>query len=45
MADKNRVTVDLTTGIGTFSFPRLFTTTASKKDDGSPSYDIQFLIP
>lgn len=43
MAEK--VTVDVTTGIGTISFPRLFVETAGKKDDGSPSYDVQFIIP
>ncbi len=43
MAEK--VTVDLTTGIGTISFPRLFVQTAGKKDDGSASYDVQFIIP
>lgn len=43
MAEK--VTVDLTTGIGTLSFPHVFKETASKKDDGSLSYDIQIIIP
>lgn len=45
MADKNRVTVDITTGIGTLSFPHVFASTAGKKDDGSPVYDIQLIIP
>jgi hypothetical protein len=45
MADANRVTVDLTTGIGTLSFPRVFKETADTKDDGTKSYDVQFLIP
>lgn len=45
MADANRVTVDITTGIGTISFPRVFKETAGKKDDGTPSYDCQILIP
>lgn len=41
----DRVTVDITTGIGTLSFPHIFPSTASKKDDGTPSYDIQIIIP
>lgn len=45
MADKTSVKVDLTTGVGTVSFPRIFPSTAGKKDDGSPSFDIQLLIP
>lgn len=40
---KPRVT--LTTGIGTFSFPRVFRETAEKQKDGTLKYDIQFLIP
>jgi hypothetical protein len=44
MAENKKVTVDLTTGIGTLSFPRVFKETANKKDDGTPSYDIQFII-
>lgn len=43
MADK--VTVDMTTGIGTISFPHLFKETVAKKDDGSDSYEVQFIIP
>lgn len=43
---KQKHTVDLTTGIGTFSFPRVFKETAGLKDDGvTKSFDIQFLIP
>lgn len=45
MADSNRVTVDITTGIGTLSFPHVFASTKTKKDDGTDSYDIQFIIP
>lgn len=45
MADSKRVTEDLTTGIGTLSFPHIFASTKEKKDDGSDSYDIQFIIP
>lgn len=45
MADKNRVTVDLTTGIGTLSFPHVFASTASKNDKDETVYDIQFIIP
>lgn len=42
---KKKVSRDITTGIGTLSFPHVFTSTASKKDDGSASYDIQIIIP
>lgn len=42
MADK--VTVDITTGIGIISFPHLFKETVVKKDDGSDSYETQFII-
>lgn len=45
MADKNKVTVDLTTGIGTFSFPRLFASKAGTNDKGDTIYDVQFIIP
>lgn len=44
MAGKKH-TKDLTTGVGTFSFPRIFPDTKGTKDDGTPSYDIQILIP
>lgn len=45
-AKKQKHTEDLTTGIGTFSFPRVFKETAGLKDDKvTPSYDIQLLIP
>lgn len=40
-----RVTVDVTTGIGTLSFPRVFASTKGKNDKGEDTYDIQFLIP
>lgn len=43
MAD--RVTVDLTTGIGTLSFPHIFKETASTNDKGETVYDLQFIIP
>jgi hypothetical protein len=43
MADK--VTVDITTGIGTLSFPRVFKETAGTNDKGETTYDVQFLIP
>lgn len=45
MADAKKVTVDMTTPEGIFSFPRVFKETAQTKDDGSKSYDIQILIP
>lgn len=41
----NKVTVDITTGIGTLSFPRVFSTTKGKNDKGEDVYDIQFIIP
>lgn len=37
--------VDLTTGIGTLSFPHLFTQTASTNDKGEKTYDCQLIIP
>jgi hypothetical protein len=45
MATKDRVTVDLTTGIGTLSFPHVFASTASKNDKEETVYDIQIIIP
>lgn len=45
MADNARVTKDITTGIGTISFPRVFESTKGKKKDGSDVYDIQIIIP
>lgn len=45
MAGKERVTVDLTTGIGTISFPHLFASTAGKNDKGETVYDVQLIIP
>lgn len=45
MASQNRVVKDITTGIGTFSFPHIFKETASKNDRGEVVYDIQFIIP
>lgn len=43
MADKARVTKDITTGIGTLCFPHLDGT--AKNDKGETTYDIQILIP
>lgn len=40
-----KVTVDLTTGIGTLSFPHLFSSTKSKNDKGEDVYDVQIIIP
>jgi len=40
-----RVTKDITTGIGTLSFPKVFANTKGTKDDGSDDYNIQFIIP
>jgi hypothetical protein len=45
MAGKERVTVDMTTGIGTLSFPHVFPSTAGKNDKGETTYDIQIIIP
>jgi hypothetical protein len=45
MANANKVTVDVTTGIGTLSFPRLFASTATEKKDGTKSYEVQIIIP
>ena len=44
-AKQNKVTVDLTTGIGTLSFPHLFAETKSTNDKGETVYDCQLLIP
>lgn len=43
----DRVTVDLTTGIGIVSFPHLTQAQAdkNKNDKGEPVFDLQFLIP
>lgn len=43
MSDK--VTVDLTTGLGTISFPKIFPGTKGKNDKGEDSYEVQILIP
>lgn len=45
MAGNNKVTVDLTTGIGTLSFPHVFASTKTQNDKGEDVYDIQFIIP
>jgi hypothetical protein len=45
MATAKTKTVDITTGVGILSFPRVFKSTAGKKDDGTASYDIQIIIP
>ncbi len=37
--------VDLTTGVGTISFPHVFSSTASTNDKGETVYDLQFIIP
>jgi hypothetical protein len=42
---EQKVTVDLTTGIGTLSFPHVFESTRSKNDKDEPIYDIQIIIP
>lgn len=45
MAEKNRVTKDVTTGIGTLSFPRVFKETAGTNDKNETVYDVQILLP
>ena len=45
MADKSVKRVELSTGVGIISFPRVFPDTAGKNDEGKVSYDIQILIP
>ena len=42
---KTKVTKDITTSVGTLSFPRIFRETAGKNDKGEIVYDLQFLIP
>lgn len=42
---KDKVTVDITTGVGTLSFPHLFSSTASTNDKGETVYDVQIIIP
>lgn len=37
--------VDVTTGVGTLSFPRVFKETAGKNDRGEVVYDVQILLP
>lgn len=37
--------VDMTTGVGRVSFPRLFLQTKGQKDDGSDVYDLMLMIP
>lgn len=44
MAQKN-VTRDITTGIGTLSFPRVFKQTATTNDKGELVYECQIIIP
>lgn len=41
----DKVTVDLTTGVGTISFPHLFASTKTTNDKGEDVYDVQILIP
>lgn len=45
MADNATKKVDLTTGVGTLSFPHIFSDTKSKNDKGEDVYDIQIIIP
>lgn len=40
-----RVTHDMTTTIGTISFPHLFVQTKTTNDKGEDVYDVQFIIP
>lgn len=41
----DKVTVDVTTGIGTLSFPRVFKETADTNDKGETEYSVQIIIP
>lgn len=43
--NSNKVTVDMTTGIGILSFPRIFPATAGKNDKQETVYDCQIIIP
>ncbi len=45
MADANRITKDITTGIGTLSFPHIFKETKTTNDKGEDQYEVQFIIP
>ncbi len=45
MAESINKNIDLTTGVGTISFPHVFASTASKNDKGETVYDLQFIIP
>jgi hypothetical protein len=44
--NNNKVTHDMTTGVGVLSFPKVFQSTADKDEKtGEPVYNIQILIP
>lgn len=45
MAKQKFKTEDVSTGIGTFSFPKVFKETAGKNDEGETVYNIQLIIP
>lgn len=45
MAGSNNVTVDLTTGVGTLSFPHLFVETKTTNEKGETQYEVQFILP
>lgn len=45
MASNRKLNVDITTGVGTFSFPKVFPSKAAIRKDGTPSYEIQILFP
>lgn len=45
MPTGEKVTVDVTTGIGTISFPHVFKSTATKNEKGEVGYDVQIIIP
>lgn len=45
MAGKPATRIDVTTGVGTIAFPRVFASTAGKNDKGDMTYDIQIIIP
>lgn len=43
--NSQRVSVEMTTGVGTISFPHIFRETVDKNDKGEDSYNLQFIIP
>lgn len=44
-AAAKKVTVDITTGVGTLAFPHIFKETVDKNDKGEDVYNLQLIIP